>query len=369
MGSFKAFVEIGRVCLISHGKEFGKLVVIADVVDQNRVRNRARTRGQDERRHRHRRERERMASRRRVARRPPSLDRAPPAAARSELCIRARRTPSWRGDQAPGSPAAVAGAIGREGGGGGAFFLPHALSPAAAAAVDARGRRPLPLPRGSRGCCCCDEAAPGLAASPTRAPGRSPSSGFLRRAPRLVAFLRPRLPHIHTTPHSLRPAAHTTRLAPPENPSPPNPKKTNKQALCDAPGMVRQVINFKQLAVTPMKIEIPRIAKKKVLLGAWKEAGESWCCRFRSSLVLLSSLSLSPPPARALTLPLSPAPPSHEKKTNTDVDGKFAASAWGKKLAARSAKAAMTDLDRYKAKAGKGGKKAAAGKKVAAAKK
>jgi hypothetical protein len=38
MGSFKAFVEIGRVCVISHGKEFGQLVVIADVVDQNRVR-------------------------------------------------------------------------------------------------------------------------------------------------------------------------------------------------------------------------------------------------------------------------------------------------------------------------------------------
>lgn len=80
------------------------------------------------------------------------------------------------------------------------------------------------------------------------------------------------------------------------------------RALCDAPGMVRQVINFKQLAVTPMKIEIPRIAKKKVMSAAWKEA---------------------------------------------DVDGKFAASAWGKKLAARSAKAAMTDLDRYKAKAAK----------------
>jgi large subunit ribosomal protein L14e len=31
------------------------------------------------------------------------------------------------------------------------------------------------------------------------------------------------------------------------------------------------------------------------------------------------------------------------------VAGRFAASAWGKKLAARSAKAAMTDLDRYKA--------------------
>jgi hypothetical protein len=41
MGSFKAFVEIGRVCVISHGKEFGQLVVIADVVDQNQVRKHA----------------------------------------------------------------------------------------------------------------------------------------------------------------------------------------------------------------------------------------------------------------------------------------------------------------------------------------
>eukprot|EP00878_Enallax_costatus_P046045 GHUV01055632.1.p1 GENE.GHUV01055632.1~~GHUV01055632.1.p1 ORF type:complete len:165 (-),score=37.47 GHUV01055632.1:282-776(-) len=32
-----------------------------------------------------------------------------------------------------------------------------------------------------------------------------------------------------------------------------------------------------------------------------------------------------------------------------DVAGKFASSAWGKKLAARSSKAAMTDFDRYKA--------------------
>jgi hypothetical protein len=33
----------------------------------------------------------------------------------------------------------------------------------------------------------------------------------------------------------------------------------------------------------------------------------------------------------------------------TDVNGKFAATAWGKKLAARAAKAATTDFDRFKA--------------------
>jgi large subunit ribosomal protein L14e len=34
---FKRYVEIGRVALINYGEEAGKLVVISDVVDQNRV--------------------------------------------------------------------------------------------------------------------------------------------------------------------------------------------------------------------------------------------------------------------------------------------------------------------------------------------
>ncbi|CAN1180787.1 60S ribosomal protein L14-2 [Linum perenne] len=34
---FKRYVEIGRVALINYGKEYGKLVVIVDVVDQNRA--------------------------------------------------------------------------------------------------------------------------------------------------------------------------------------------------------------------------------------------------------------------------------------------------------------------------------------------
>ncbi len=32
------YVEIGRVAMINYGPEYGKLVVISDVVDQNRVR-------------------------------------------------------------------------------------------------------------------------------------------------------------------------------------------------------------------------------------------------------------------------------------------------------------------------------------------
>ncbi|KAI4369703.1 hypothetical protein MLD38_018122 [Melastoma candidum] len=34
---FKRFVEIGRVALVNYGKEYGRLVVIVDVVDQNRA--------------------------------------------------------------------------------------------------------------------------------------------------------------------------------------------------------------------------------------------------------------------------------------------------------------------------------------------
>ena len=31
-------MEIGRVALVNYGKDYGKLVTIVDVVDQNRVR-------------------------------------------------------------------------------------------------------------------------------------------------------------------------------------------------------------------------------------------------------------------------------------------------------------------------------------------
>ncbi|XP_058003931.1 uncharacterized protein LOC131180601 [Hevea brasiliensis] len=34
---FKRYVEIGRVTLISYGKDYGKLNVIADVIEQNQV--------------------------------------------------------------------------------------------------------------------------------------------------------------------------------------------------------------------------------------------------------------------------------------------------------------------------------------------
>ncbi|KAF5195478.1 60S ribosomal protein L14-2 [Thalictrum thalictroides] len=34
---FKRYVEIGRVGLVNYGKDYGKLVVIVDVIDQNRA--------------------------------------------------------------------------------------------------------------------------------------------------------------------------------------------------------------------------------------------------------------------------------------------------------------------------------------------
>eukprot|EP00262_Sarcandra_glabra_P010076 TRINITY_DN24966_c0_g1_i1.p1 TRINITY_DN24966_c0_g1~~TRINITY_DN24966_c0_g1_i1.p1 ORF type:complete len:135 (+),score=37.19 TRINITY_DN24966_c0_g1_i1:73-477(+) len=34
---FKRHVEIGRVALVNYGKDYGKLVVIVDVIDQNRA--------------------------------------------------------------------------------------------------------------------------------------------------------------------------------------------------------------------------------------------------------------------------------------------------------------------------------------------
>ncbi|KAH9515655.1 60S ribosomal protein L14 [Bulinus truncatus] len=39
---YERFVEIGRVAYIAHGDDKGKLVVIVDVIDQNRVSNRLR---------------------------------------------------------------------------------------------------------------------------------------------------------------------------------------------------------------------------------------------------------------------------------------------------------------------------------------
>ena len=67
-------------------------------------------------------------------------------------------------------------------------------------------------------------------------------------------------------------------------------------------------MSFKRLTLTGLKVDIPRLAKKPVLKKALEEA---------------------------------------------DVFAKFAASGWGQKLARRAARAAATDLDRFKAASAK----------------
>ncbi|KAG0555584.1 hypothetical protein M758_12G183600 [Ceratodon purpureus] len=76
------------------------------------------------------------------------------------------------------------------------------------------------------------------------------------------------------------------------------------RALVDSPDMVRTQINFKRLSLTDITIpELPRAAPKKVLRKAYEDA---------------------------------------------EVEQKWASSAWGKKLAVRTRRAAMTDFDRFK---------------------
>lgn len=50
---FQRYVEVGRVVIINYGKEYGKLYVITDIVDQNRVRKyfAARTLGETQHQH------------------------------------------------------------------------------------------------------------------------------------------------------------------------------------------------------------------------------------------------------------------------------------------------------------------------------
>lgn len=48
------------------------------------------------------------------------------------------------------------------------------------------------------------------------------------------------------------------------------------QALVDAPDMVRGQMNFKRLSLTDIKIDIPRIPKKKTLIAAMESAGTKY---------------------------------------------------------------------------------------------
>merc|ERR1712188_13787 len=74
------------------------------------------------------------------------------------------------------------------------------------------------------------------------------------------------------------------------------------RCLVYGPGVARQVICYKLLALTDIKLDFGRGAKAKVVDAAWSAA---------------------------------------------DVDGQWAATSWGKKLAARKAKASANDFERF----------------------
>lgn len=76
------------------------------------------------------------------------------------------------------------------------------------------------------------------------------------------------------------------------------------RALCDAPDMTRKPVYFKRMAITEFKIDISKCPDKKTLTAALNDSG---------------------------------------------VMKKFAATVWGKKLAARKAKASLSDFGRFKA--------------------
>lgn len=75
------------------------------------------------------------------------------------------------------------------------------------------------------------------------------------------------------------------------------------QALVDAPDMVRGQVNFKRLSLTDIKIDIPRIPKKKSLIAAMEAA---------------------------------------------DVKNKWENSSWGRKLIVQKRRASLNDFDRFK---------------------
>ena len=96
--------------------------------------------------------------------------------------------------------------------------------------------------------------------------------------------------------------------------APPTCSPVPLQALIDSPEITRTIINFKRLLLTDITIDITKIPNKKALAAALAEA---------------------------------------------DVQGKFAASSWGKKLARQQAKRGASDLDRYRTMKAKVSKSAA----------
>ncbi|KAF9609616.1 hypothetical protein IFM89_020279 [Coptis chinensis] len=75
------------------------------------------------------------------------------------------------------------------------------------------------------------------------------------------------------------------------------------RALVDAPDMVRSQMNFKRLSLTDIKIDIPRVPKKKSLIQAMEAA---------------------------------------------DVKNKWEKSSWGRKLIVQKRRVSLNDFDRFK---------------------
>src|SRR5690349_3728242 len=84
------------------------------------------------------------------------------------------------------------------------------------------------------------------------------------------------------------------------------------QALVDAPGQARRVVNFKRLALTDLKIDIPRLATKKVITAKFSEAGE---LQRITSILLSSSVH---PAARTSSQRNEIGQPTHSNKQGTD---------------------------------------------------
>ena len=74
------------------------------------------------------------------------------------------------------------------------------------------------------------------------------------------------------------------------------------QALVDRPDEIRRVINFKRLALTDLKIDIPRLAKKKVLKEALETSGAPI-----THLRATPGLSIPTPGLRPVSLHMTPS--------------------------------------------------------------
>ena len=166
---FSRLAEIGRVVLVNYGPETGKLLVITDIIDQNRVSGPARP----------------PPARRRCTQLLPSK------------CLKARRTHRACGRQAAASPP----------------------------------------------CTCVSH---------------------------------PRKPRVRMRAQEARRQAASNNLALALT------FALWPQALVDRPEEIRRVINFKRLAITDLKIDIPRLAKKKVLKEALETSG---ACQTRQQAV------------------------------------------------------------------------------------